>query len=252
MNLKQAEAHKDYMHPEWYELLKPVLGGPELEEVYAELSKIRENYGKEIYPNQEKIWRCFRDFGPRSLRSVVLGQDPYHTPGVATGLSFAVGQASYVPPSLRNILREIVECNGGTETLSQATAIERNDYRAVWGEHQAKQGVLLLNAALTVRRGQPGSHSKLWAPVIGRILELIAQNTTQVVWLSLGSNAADLYENYVKDNIGENQHPEVRTTHPSPFSWDRDSSKAPAFKDSHCFNKVNEHLETFNKPKINW
>jgi uracil-DNA glycosylase len=244
-NKELAEKHQSLMNPEWYALLQDILGSEDMANVYKHLAEERET-GKELYPEQESIWKAFSYFKPSDLKVVILGQDPYPTPGVANGLAFAVGKPNYVPPSLQNINTVLAQEFGDDPKRSKAVA--KKDYQDCWGEHHAKQGVLLLNRALTVERGKAGIHLKIWEPVISAILNKIVENYPSTIFLLWGSPAMKTF-----DELSESDPQySVRTTHPSPFSWKTSSSKAVAFDGSNCFSQVNEKLTKLEKTPINW
>jgi len=238
------------MHPKWIDLLEEVLLSEELSAVYRELGRLRES-GTEIFPKQEHIWRAF-SFDPSDLEVIILGQDPYHTPGVANGYAFAVGKSAYVPPSLRNIVHVLRETYGDKPRYSKA--LGENDYRCVWGEHQASQGVLLLNRALTVARGEAGSHLGLWEPVLKLIMDVLF-GLEDIIWILWGSPAYNLYMSEIElvADWKKPWHQSLVSTHPSPFSWERDSKNAYSFKSQGgCFDEANELLVLNGKEPIDW
>lgn len=249
--VKQLYTEKLGMHPGWWDLLSEILLSKELSEIYGDLGRIREG-GGEIFPEQDKLWRAF-SFDPKDLKVIILGQDPYHTPKVANGYAFAVGKANYVPPSLRNIVTVLRETYGDKPRYSKA--LGEGDYRNVWGEHQASQGVLLLNRALTVERGQPGSHLDLWEPVISKIMEVILTKFDGLIWILWGSPAINAWTHATgKGMPDENKiHTALCSTHPSPFSWDKDSKNSSSFKSrGGCFEEANEFIVSAGKEPIDW
>lgn len=213
---------------QWYEFL-------DAEEKKDYFKKLTENISQDekiytIYPDKINRYRAF-DLTPiNKVKVVIIGQDPYHTPGKADGLAFSVNYGTSIPPSLVNIYKEInleFGCNvphhGNLSNLS-------------------KQGVLLLNTALTVIKGKPNSHSRIgWGKFIDNVIEFINTNCDTVVFLLLGNNAKEY-----KNKINLNKHFIVEAVHPSPFSARR------GFFGSGIFNKVNEILEKHNKAPINW
>ena len=241
------------MHPKWIDLLEEVLLSEELSTVYRELGRLREG-GAEIFPKQEHIWRAF-SFDPSDLKVIILGQDPYHTPGVANGYAFAVGKDKYAPPSLRNIITVLRSRYGDKPRYSKA--LGGNDYREVWGEHQASQGVLLLNRALTVERGKAGSHLDLWKPVISKIMQVLLEFTHPLIFILWGSPAINMWNNEAEKFEEEcgalHHHISIASTHPSPFSWEKTSKDAYSFKEQEgCFEMANDWLEIWEKEPIDW
>lgn len=187
----------------------------------------------EIYPKKENIFRCFDYFNPRDTRVVILGQDPYHGPNQAIGLCFGVSSDVKIPPSLRNIMKE-------TNSDITDTTLES------W----AKQGVLMLNASLTVRQGTPSSHMKYWAEFTKYIIDWISENTQDVVFVAWGAFAYSKMENVCKNE--DNKHCLVVSSHPSPLSYSRKFKEFPAFKNSQPLEIVNKLLAEKSRVMIKW
>jgi len=186
--------------------------------------------GKTIYPPLENIFKVFIDI-PRiqDIKIVLLGQDPYHD-GSATGLAFDIVKNKKIPPSLRNIYEEL----------------KREDYKDCDISKWSKQGVFLLNTALSVRKGCPNSHSHIWNKFILRVLEIILEPNNNIIWILLGKNAENIY-NQIKQN--KNNELVFSSSHPSPFSY---KSTNKPFYGSNIFKNVNDKLITLNKEIINW
>jgi len=183
-----------------------------------------------IYPAPKNIFRAF-DLCPfEQVKVVILGQDPYHGVGQANGLCFAVGEDVTLPPSLQNIFKEI-ESDIGPIT-NRSGDLER------W----AKQGVLLLNATLTVRAKTPGSHQgKGWEEFTDAVIKTLSDKREHLVFI--------LWGNYAKAkgaHIDRSKHCVIESPHPSPFS------AYNGFFGSKPFSKANEYLTKHNKTKINW
>ena len=170
---------------------------------FAELS-IRKQKAN-IYPAQEDIFNAFkRPFD--DIRVVILGQDPYHTPGgIADGLAFST-RSKICPPSLRNILQEVEDDYYGGLNLFR----KPGDYSL---DSWAKQGVLLLNTALTVEEGVPGSHLHLWTHFTIEVMKILSAETTAVIFMLWGKKA-QFYKAYIDDRY----HYILEAAHPSPFS----------------------------------
>ena len=161
---------------------------------------------------------------------MIIGQDPYHQPGQAHGLSFSVQDGVALPPSLKNIFKEI-EDDLGVTPFSSGNLIR-------W----AKQGVLLLNTVLTVRRDQPNSHKgKGWENFTTRVIELINAKTSPVVFLLWGGNAKAF-----EGLIDKSKHYVLKSAHPSPLS------AYNGFFGCKHFSKTNEILEKIGKKPIDW
>jgi uracil-DNA glycosylase len=183
-----------------------------------------------IYPAPLDIFRSF-DLCPfDKVKVVIIGQDPYHGPNQANGLSFAVREGIPIPPSLKNIFKE-VESDLGIKP-------EPNGDLSRW----AKQGVLLLNATLTVRAHSPGSHQKKgWEEFTAAVIKKISDEKEDVVFI--------LWGNYAKKKglvIDRNKHCVIESQHPSPFSAHN------GFFGSKPFSQTNEYLKKIGKEGIDW
>jgi len=185
--------------------------------------------GATIYPPGGSIFRAFDLTPVDKVKVVILGQDPYHGPGQAMGLSFSVPDGVQAPPSLKNIFKEI-ENELGIK-MSGRTNLES------W----AKQGVLLLNAVLTVRGGQPTSHSSIgWQEFTDAVIKFISDNCTGVVFMLWGNFARSK-----RDLIDTDRHYVLEAAHPSPLA-------RGAFFGCGHFSRANEILRNENKTEINW
>lgn len=184
----------------------------------------------EIYPKRENIFRCFHYFDPEDTKLVLMGQDPYHGPGQATGLCFGVPQGEKIPPSLRNIKKEMLADIG--KDLVESSL-----------EHWAKQGVLMLNASLTVRQGSASSHMKYWLPLTRYIIQHLNQNNKQCLFIAWGAFA---HKQLVEANVEEEKM--IISSHPSPLSANKTYKEYPPFLESKPFSKINSLL----KEPIDW
>ena len=206
-----AEFHKDY---------------------YRELYKfIRQEYAsKTIYPPSDKIFTALHLTPLESVRVVILGQDPYHEPGQAMGMSFSVPEGVEIPPSLKNIYKEIHEDIG--ERIPETGDLTR------W----ARQGVLLLNAVLTVRAHQANSHKgKGWEQFTDAIIRAVEGQDRPIVFLLWGRNARDK-----KELIRNPEHLVLEAAHPSPLS------AYNGFFGCRHFSKCNKFLEAHGAEGIIW
>lgn len=164
--------------------------------------KIEKSQGKTIYPPGKYIFNAFTTTPLEKVKVVILGQDPYHGPGQAHGLCFSVQRTVPPPPSLLNIFKELRE-DIGMEIPQHGDLT-----------HWAKQGVFLLNASLTVRAGEPMSHSQIgWAPFTDEVIKTISQKKEHVVFLLWGKFAKEK-----KALIDLNKHLVLSAAHPSPLS----------------------------------
>lgn len=185
--------------------------------------------GKVIYPPGSMIFRAFELTPIDKLKVVIIGQDPYHNPGQAMGLSFSVPQSIPAPPSLKNIFREIVS-DLGIE-MSGSPDLEP------W----ARQGVLLLNAILTVQAGAPASHSRIgWQEFTDAVIKCISERCDGVVFLLWGNFARQK-----RALIDCSRHYVLEAAHPSPLA-------GGAFFGCRHFSKTNAILSAQGKEPIDW
>ena len=185
--------------------------------------------GRKIYPPGSQIFRAFELTPVNHVKVVILGQDPYHGAGQAMGLSFSVPANVPAPPSLKNIFKEIHDDLG--ITMSGYPDLEK------W----ARQGVLLLNAVLTVRAGQPASHSGIgWTEFTDAVIKYISDNLNGVVFLLWGNFARSK-----KALIDTSRHYVLEAAHPSPLA-------RGAFFGCRLFSKKNEILTKEGKAPIDW
>ena len=212
----------------WKEALKEEFG----QEYFKKLSEfVRSEYTHGIvYPAPKNIFRAF-DLCPfDKVKVVILGQDPYHGPGQANGMAFAVNEGVALPPSLQNIFKEI-ESDLGQPMKNRSGDLER------W----AKQGVLLLNATLTVRAKTAGSHQKKgWEEFTDAVIKALSDKKENLVFI--------LWGNYAKQkgaHIDRFKHEVIESAHPSPFS-------ATKFFGSKPFSKTNEYLQAHGIEPIDW
>jgi len=186
--------------------------------------------GKIIYPPGALIFNAFEKTPFDKVKVVLLGQDPYHNPGQAHGLSFSVPDGVAKPPSLVNIFKELQGDLGIPPSV--------NGNLEKW----AMQGVLLLNASLTVRRNEPGSHSRIgWIEFTDAVIRKISEQKKGVVFLLWGRFAQDK-----QALIDETKHHVLKAAHPSPFSADK------GFFGCKHFSKTNEFLMRQGLGPIDW
>lgn len=185
---------------------------------------------KTVYPKPKDIFKAFDLCGFDDVKVIILGQDPYHGQGQANGLCFSVGEKVAVPPSLQNIYKEI------SADLA-VPASQSGDLNFL-----AKQGVLLLNATLTVAANMPGSHQrKGWEEFTDAIVKTLSDQKTGLVFLLWGKYAEE--KGRVIDTT---KHLVLKAAHPSPYS-----ASAGFFGCKH-FSKANTYLKTHGRPEINW
>lgn len=199
---------------------------------YKDLRKflVNEYNSKVIYPSMYDIFNALHFTSYADTKVVILGQDPYHGPKQAHGLSFSVNPGVKTPPSLVNIYKELhtdLNCY-----------IPNNGYLKKWTD----QGVLLLNTVLTVRAGEANSHkNKGWEEFTTKVIEVLNQKETPIVFILWGNNAIS------KERLITNpKHFIIKSVHPSPLSASR------GFFGSKPFSKTNEFLISTNQKPIDW
>lgn len=218
---------KKFIGNDWDEVLAPVFESNEYHALHEFLKK--EYQTKRIFPDMYHIFTAFKLTPFSKTKVVILGQDPYHNPGQATGMSFAVMPGVKLPPSLQNIYKELYDDVGCVPV--------QHGYLKNW----ADQGVLLLNAVLTVPYGHANGHQgKGWEQVTDAAIKALSDRG-QVVFILWGKYAQnkialiDQEKNYV-----------IKSAHPSPFSADR------GFFGSRPFSRCNEALKKFGETPIDW
>lgn len=185
---------------------------------------------KIVYPPGSLIFNAFDTTPFTEVKVVILGQDPYHNPGQAMGLSFSVPRGVSVPPSLRNMYQELGDSTGFT--------IPRHGDLTAW----AQQGVFLLNAMLTVEKNKPGSHSEIgWQNFTDAVIRTLSKEKEHLVFLLWGAFAQKK-----RSLIEETRHLVLASAHPSPFSAHR------GFLGNGHFVKTNEFLQAKGKAPIDW
>ena len=239
----------DIIHESW----SPLLGELYQEQLLKLNTEVLPNCIS--YPQKENIFRVFR-MPLSAIKVVIIGQDPYFIPDLANGLAFAVNENTKVPASLRNIRKELID----SEMISLHSAHAGN-----WQtlEHWEEQGVFLLNTALTVESGKPGSHLLYWGNFIKKVVFFIAKNN-HPVWLLWGRKAQSFELNmpskeiyrvkgYTKETIAEipiNPHWNyvLKGSHPAAESY---SSNAGFFGCNHFYH-VNKILDLKGQKQIHW
>jgi uracil-DNA glycosylase len=217
------------IEPHWKEILKSEFDKPYFQQIALHL-KTEKSQNKTIYPPGSQIFNAFDTTPIDTVKVVILGQDPYHGPGQAHGLCFSVQNGVAPPPSLINIFKELHEDVG--------PPIPNHGNLTRWAE----QGVFLLNASLTVRAGEPMSHSKIgWAEFTDTVIKKISGEKKHVVFLLWGRFAQEK-----RVLIDESKHLILRAAHPSPLS-----AHAGFFGCKH-FSKANEYLIKNGIDPIDW
>lgn len=217
------------MEKEW----KEALGDYFANDSFVKLSHfIRNEYlTKKVFPAQNNIFKAFRLTPFSHIRVVILGQDPYHDDGQACGVCFSVPDGVQVPPSLKNVYKEIANDTGASKDVTSGNL-----------ESWATQGVFLLNAILTVVAHAPASHKgKGWEEFTDTVIQTISQKHEHVVFMLWGN-----YARSKKSLIDETKHCILEAPHPSPFS-----AHSGFFGCKH-FSKCNDYLKMHGKQEIDW
>lgn len=211
----------------WYELLKEEFSKP----YYVKLNNFLENEykTKTIYPKSENVFNSINCVPLEKVKVVIIGQDPYHEPNQAHGLSFSVENQPKLPPSLQNIFKEINTEYGFLNT---------NGNLISW----AKQGVLLLNTVLTVEKGKANSHKNMgWENITQKIIELVNNQNRPIVFLLWGSQAQSFSK-----ILNNKKHLILKSVHPSPLS------AYGGFFGCNHFIKCNQFLQQNGVEEIDW
>jgi len=217
------------LHPSWQQIIGHELEQPYMQQLKAFL-KDEKVQGKTIYPPGPLIFNAFNHTPFDQVRVVIIGQDPYHGPGQAMGLSFSVPDGVRVPPSLVNIFKEIQQDLG----LSMSGSGDLTPW--------ADQGVLLLNAMLTVEQAKAGSHQKKgWETFTDAAIRALNEQREGLVFVLWGS-----YAQKKGAFIDRNRHLVLQSVHPSPLSAHR------GFFGQRQFSTINEYLQQQGQAPINW
>ena len=220
MQLKVSESWNDFLDVEFKK------------EYFSELTKFvnSEYQEKTVFPSPNELFSAFDYCNFNDLKVVIIGQDPYHGLGQANGLCFSVKEGVKIPPSLRNIFKELKN--------------EYEDYNPLSGDltHWAKQGVLMINATLSVVEKQPGSHQgKGWEVFTDNVIKQISEKKENIIFVLWGAFAQKKTA-----LIDGNKHCTLQSAHPSPFSAHR------GFLGNNHFRLINEYLGSNNIKEINW
>ena len=236
-NLKDIPYHNSY---------KQFFENQYQEKYFSELEKFInhkfQNYNNRkvnIYPPKELVFNAFNLVPIDKIKVVIIGQDPYIRINEAMGLSFSVPKNVHVPPSLKNIYKELISDsqlnfeNPGHGDLTQ------------W----ASQGVFMLNASLTVLEGKSNSHAKYWQPFTDNFISYLSENYYNIVFCLWG-NFAKTKEKFINNS---EYHHIIKTAHPSPLSIAHEGSiSEKKWFGNHQFSKINDYLIKNKKEPINW
>ena len=215
-------------HNSWRELIEFEAGKPYFRQLIRAVDMAREK--AEIYPAREDMFSCFVVCPLDKTKVVAIGQDPYHGPGQAHGMSFSVRPGVEIPPSLRNIYKEL------------KSDLDINPPKDGYLEKWAKEGVLLVNTSWSVERGKPSSHANLgWMEFSENLLEFLNDFERPLVFILWGAHAQK-----VGSIITNPKHLKIISAHPSPFSANR------GFFGSKPFSRTNDFLGEQGQRPINW
>lgn len=216
------------LHNDWAPLLEAEFIKPYYTSLQQKLASEYEN--GTVYPSVDHIYTALHLTPYSDVKVVILGQDPYHGPGQAHGLSFSVQTGVTVPPSLLNIYKELHADTG--------IPIPAHGYLARWAE----QGVLLLNTVLTVREGQPNSHKGLgWETFTDEVIDCLNRRQRPMAFVLWGNHAQTK-----QARINTDRHYIVKSPHPSPLSAHR------GFFGSRPFSKINDFLRSIGEQPVDW
>ena len=242
----------DKIHPSWERIMPIIKGDPGLVELTQNVMP-----QQITYPFKEDIFNVF-SMPLRNVKVVILGQDPYPYKNVPTGKAFAVNADCYIPSSLKYIKAEI------TRSLPEE---EKAPVDSCWKtlQHLSDQGVFLLNTALTVKSGTPGSHQKYWKNFTETVIKLISQESP-CIWLLWGKHAKSyipkIYNNfmaneYTDDTVKdipkfEDKNYILTSPHPVVEYYNKGKIGGAGFVGNNHFKRTNQIKEKFNKIKIHW
>lgn len=211
----------------WTDVLAPIKNTEYFEVLWQKVKKEYKN--NQCFPPKNLIFRALELTPFEEVRVVIIGQDPYHRAFQANGLCFSVSDKVKAPPSLQNIYKELKDDLGIDKNTNELD---------LW----AKQGVLMLNATLTVRAHSPNSHKDLgWEKFTDFIIKEISDKKEHIVFVLWGAFAQKKIE-----FIDTQKHFVIQSAHPSPFSVHK------GFYGSRPFSKINQYLKSNNSPEINW
>lgn len=237
-NWKESTLYKYYysnnnLPSGWIDFFKRAEVKSEILNISREITKrCRANPDLVVYPDIHQVFRAFELTPLENIKLYISGQDPYHN-GAAVGLAFSVKEGNKVNPSLVNIYKKL--------SLEYPEKVVERDGNL---EHWAKQGVFLINAALTVEKGVANSHKTLWQKFYNILVKYIVENKEGIIYLLLGA-----YAHRIKDIVSKNDDTRIIcTSHPSPLGANKKCGIYPSFTETTIFKDINEHLDT----PINW
>jgi uracil-DNA glycosylase len=220
--------------PDWLEHFLTESEKPYFHQLDVYLTK--EYAEQSVFPPQDEIFNAFGLTSYNDVKVVIIGQDPYHSLGInkkphAHGLAFSINDDTKLPPSLKNIFKEL-------------SGVSRSGNLSVWAE----QGVLLLNTVLTVTKGEPKSHAKRgWEKLTASILKKLNEREKPCIFLAWGKDAHKLC-----GQIDNPEHFIIKTSHPSPLGVTKSGKGFISFRDSRCFDRANGLLHSVGQKGVIW
>tara|TARA_B100000963_G_scaffold88047_3_gene75624 strand:- start:3540 stop:4208 length:669 start_codon:yes stop_codon:yes gene_type:complete len=216
------------LNNDWDNILNELLNKTETKQLFNFIKKERKE--KNIFPKESEVFKAFELCSFKNTKIIIIGQDPYHKINQANGLAFSVPKKQKLPPSLKNIFKEL--------NNDMPIKITNNGNLSNW----AKQGVLLLNCIMTVRENEPGSHSKSgWEDFTDIVIKILSNKKKHIIFLLWGE-----YAKKKQKLINKQKHNVLVSAHPSPLSAYR------GFFGCKHFSKANEILRKKNRKTINW
>lgn len=216
------------LNNDWDNILNELLNKTETKQLFNFIKKERKE--KNIFPKESEVFKAFELCSFKKTKIIIIGQDPYHKINQANGLAFSVPKKQKLPPSLKNIFKEL--------NNDMPIKISNNGNLSNW----AKQGVLLLNCIMTVQENEPGSHSKSgWEDFTDTVIKILSNKKKHMIFLLWGE-----YAKKKQKLINKQKHNVLVSAHPSPLSAYR------GFFGCKHFSKANEILRKKNRKTINW
>ena len=221
--------HEVIINSSWDSVLANEINKPYFKEILLFLEEERDK-GKTIYPASSDVFKAFHETAFNDVHVLLLGQDPYHGPNQAHGLCFSVQDGIRIPPSLKNIFKEL--------EMDLGVPVPNSGDLSMW----AQQGVLMLNSVLTVEAGKAGSHAKIgWQTFTDAVIQTLSEHREHIVFLLWGQFAQRKIH-----LIDASKHLVLTAAHPSPLSY------YGGFKGSRHFSATNAYLIQHKKKPIQW
>jgi len=223
------------IHPSWRPFFESQFSQPYINELF-EFIAVEQTKNTTLYPPQALWFKAFEQ-ALDQIKLTIIGQDPYINEGQAMGLSFSVPRGQKIPPSLRNIYKELLS--------DVSVESPQHGDLSRWAEQES---IFLLNASLTVEAGLAGSHLKKgWHQFTLAAIDYINHHNEHSVFLAWGAFAHKCCA-----KVDTTRHCVIKTSHPSPLGAYKTMKNAPAFLGSQCFSHVNDYLLSHHQPAINW